>query len=796
MNCGKPPAPSASSSKGSMLRYFARPPLESLLSSLPSGISLESMPHLGPSNVHWLAPTTIVLALVTGFILTLGHHFFYYSLDGEPVSTESYRFVGKTIPKQQFNTSVGILFALLVRTLLSIAVSTAYVQLFWRGLRTAKQPPRLAELDWASSGVNNVLRLFNFKYWRKFSGLVALAMVFWCLPIATIFPPATLSVINAYQVPSSMLQVPQFEFASFNYAAGLIDNLSNDYLEWSGPSQAIQYMASRVMAAGQVLPITSPAPNATWTLDFWGPALQCNDVPETKRNQIFTNIWNSYNIDDPRDPASYSFLSWVPWSVSDYRENGNYTWDSSNPTSYLPFMFDFVQLHDGVHYGSINRVPKIGPASSPVSTSGPLSLFIATLPGTQKVSIMKTYPGRNPAGIREYKYIKYSPSKNGSVSGECDYRTISRVSDAFPNCTRATENIAAIAFEDATLLQCDLVNTSYLSEFQYTNGQQDIQLRPNKMHGSLVVNGSAQFYGPTEHSPEVTDCGSLRVVPPANASDDPGAPDVWKDCGYDSSALNLLSYQGIMAAFNQMILGSVQRNYDGGTDTNTTIMRTVLANTEELAFMRDWSTSHAHGDTANTLQGSTGEELLGARGALKSTLEELFLNYTISLLAEPYFQPNFSSAFAPSQFANVSLPTYQTVYSYNHSTLWIAYGLSILFSALAAIAGIVVIILGGASYSNQFSTVVRVAKTGDLDVDIVDQKSDGFGRDPLPDYLEHARLDMWGDRGNAGLDNPQAQDSNKGMSMQDVLEVRSIEDEGLVSGSGDQNAALMEQCER
>ncbi|KAL9023085.1 MAG: hypothetical protein Q9180_008401 [Flavoplaca navasiana] len=302
-------------------------------------------------------------------------------------------------------------------------------------------------------------------------------------------------------------------------------------------------------------------------------------------------------------------------------------------------MFDFIEVHAGLTYGGINRVPKTGPASSPLSTSGPLSLFIAILPGTQNVSIMKVYSGeRNPTGIQESKYINYSPLNNASISGECDYRTISHLSDAFPNCTTAPENIAAIAFEDATLLQCNLVNTSYSSEFQFTNGQQDIQLRPNKMHGSPVVNGSARFYGPTELSPEETDCGSLRVAPPAKASDDYQAPDVWKDCGYDSSALNLLSYQGIMAAFNQMILGSAQRNYDGGTDTNTTIMRTVLANTEELAIMRDWSTSHASGDTANAFQGVTGEALLGARGALKSTLEELFKNYTISLLAEPYFQ--------------------------------------------------------------------------------------------------------------------------------------------------------------
>ena len=137
------------------------------------------MPHFGPRTVHWLAPTTIILALVVGCLLVLGHHLFYLSLDGEPVSTESYHIAGRTMSKQQFKTSVGIAFALLVRTSLSIAVSTAYVQYFWRSIRNARPSPKLAELDWASSGVNNVLRIFNVKYWWKYSALVALAMVFW-----------------------------------------------------------------------------------------------------------------------------------------------------------------------------------------------------------------------------------------------------------------------------------------------------------------------------------------------------------------------------------------------------------------------------------------------------------------------------------------------------------------------------------------------------------------------------------------------------------------------------------------
>lgn len=53
-------------------------------------------------------------------------------------------------------------------------------------------------------------------------------------------------------------------------------------------------------------------------------------------------------------------------------------------------------------------------------------------------------------------------------------------------------------------------------------------------------------------------------------------------------------------------------------------------------------------------------------------------------------------------------------------------------------------LLNGASYSNNFSTIVRVARTADLSTDILDKERDGFGRDPLPKYLKHARLNMTG----------------------------------------------------
>lgn len=51
----------------------------------------------------------------------------------------------------------------------------------------------------------------------------------------------------------------------------------------------------------------------------------------------------------------------------------------------------------------------------------------------------------------------------------------------------------------------------------------------------------------------------------------------------------------------------------------------------------------------------------------------------------------------------------------------------------------ITLVLSGASYSLNFSTIIRVGRTADLSVEMLDH--DGFGADPLPTYLKHARLD-------------------------------------------------------
>ena len=131
-------------------------------------------------GIHWQSPTVMLLSLLGGFWLILGHHLFYASLDRKAVSTESYSIAGRNLSQQQLNISVGTTFALLVRICLAVAVSTAYVQLFWRGTRTA-EPPTLAELDLANAGLDNILSFCNPKFWWRYPVLVVLGLVFWLI---------------------------------------------------------------------------------------------------------------------------------------------------------------------------------------------------------------------------------------------------------------------------------------------------------------------------------------------------------------------------------------------------------------------------------------------------------------------------------------------------------------------------------------------------------------------------------------------------------------------------------------
>ena len=416
-----------------------------------------------------------------------------------------------------------------------------------------------------------------------------------------------------------MHKVPQFDFTTMNYVSSLDDEggggATFDWA-WTGPGQPVQHIALAVMGLGDILQIPSPSPNASWSLKFWGPALLCYDVANTKRDSIWKNIWNSYN----GTSESYAYLSWVPWS---YAEGWTYwlNFSKANIDPDLPFLFrsDFGPVHDG-------------PLPASLSTNGPASMFVAVIPASQNLSI---------GTLSEGTALEWL----GTQWENCPYHVIQNLYEPFPGCAPDnTTFTASIAFEDATLLRCDLVNTSYLLDFKYLNGGQHVTVTQNVTDNAQIVYASNSFVGPVpaEYSDgvEPANCSTFQTE---HIPNDTGTP-----CIFDAGAVRLLSYQGIMAAFNQMVLGPVT-NQGASVGFNTTVTRTVLGQTDELAFLRNMNRriTSSFGPDLQTLnlqssawayQGLFNPHLPGSRGQLKSALEQLFQNFTVSLLVEPYLQ--------------------------------------------------------------------------------------------------------------------------------------------------------------
>ena len=111
------------------------------------------------------------------------------------------------------------------------------------------------------------------------------------IPLASVIPPATLSVSSAPTTPpqSAIKYVPNIDFVNLNYVnnmASLTFNPSSEHpnqpveLFYSGPSRAVENIVQVVAAERSIMTLTPPGPNTSWTLEFTGPALHCSNVAD------------------------------------------------------------------------------------------------------------------------------------------------------------------------------------------------------------------------------------------------------------------------------------------------------------------------------------------------------------------------------------------------------------------------------------------------------------------------------------------------------------------------------------
>ncbi len=124
-------------------------------------------------GIYWKAYTVMITSLLCGMLLALGHHLFYKSLNGKPVEASQHIIHGVT--RQQFNLTIGTLFAFLIKAFLAVAVTSAYTQFVWRAIK--KRPTRLTTINTVFHVLTDFWSLLRISVWWRYPLLLLLASI-------------------------------------------------------------------------------------------------------------------------------------------------------------------------------------------------------------------------------------------------------------------------------------------------------------------------------------------------------------------------------------------------------------------------------------------------------------------------------------------------------------------------------------------------------------------------------------------------------------------------------------------
>ncbi|KAI9925126.1 hypothetical protein ASPWEDRAFT_176395 [Aspergillus wentii DTO 134E9] len=637
-------------------------------------------------------PVRMALVLVVAVAFAAGHHAFYQSLNGQTVS-DSQSAVTRKLPlrvsDQQFNVSVGTFFAFLVKALLSVAVSDVFNQFAWRKLMRGP-PTRIAVIDNLFDTLQNGFVLINFGLWRKHPSSMALATVFWLLPISSMITPATLNVKMAPSYNSTTARVPQIDFSSSNFVtmtpfllAGLDLKIQDD--QYVAATPEVQRLVTSTAMEGAILPIQPPSPNSAWKLQFHGPALRCDPVNQTLSTAIVHDVERNIKNSTSGDPGlvtgmAYGFISWVP---HDNSTNG------STPFYQLPSTGDPISSSTprNDYLGPLQefRSFQVGDAEFGAGWS-PLSVFLATFP--------------------------HMLEEDSGDLGDM-WRTA----------------------RDPTITQCSLFNTSYTVEFNYTNGEQTVNISDYQYLNSVSHIHDVQSN--QEHLPD------LQSATGAAAS-------------IYQTALEMFAYQAVMEQFCRLMVGWISEapsieNYTVKGDPkhqwngysldikNTSIMSTALSNAAELGTIK---TAMSKVGAADGFQNMWNEHSVThanqkVTGSLATAVEEMFRNITISLMNSDLLQPNYTMPSAPPN-VNVTLESHRNIYTYSVSILWTSYGIAIAVTLVSVVFGVIAHFSNNGSYTTSLSTFLRTTQAATISTQF--RPEDCSGKYPRPGYIGNATI--------------------------------------------------------
>ena len=502
--------------------------------------------------------------------------------------------------------------------------------------------------------------------------LFGLAVIAALLPLASIITPATLTIVQRQITPprTSQLYVPNVDFSSLNYVQAMTPPPIAASPIWppeyyyNGPSSTVTEIVQAVAVQGSIAAITPPAVNTTWSVEFAGPVLTCQNVSAPQSYAIISNIADA-NLNNtlPNNCRAYGFIAWMA--------------TGSNESSILPFKSTgngtyTLPSYNGLTYGT------------------PAVLFMAAMPDVMTV-------------------VDYG---DHSLTLFCEDQDTVRQID-----------LAKLA-ENSTFIECEMVNASYAVSFDYRNASQAIEVNtsiidiggpllpvssvfgPSNLGWSGLAPADYSNGVPTPHiNTELLQMLSYQAIMDAFVSSVTGSISVGLNVVEPTIDTNIL-LTSLVQAPDLVFL--TQPNVKSGDSAYSSLQNAVTVS------------------NMTTLNSLLNNLTIPQNSSLGTMMEELFRNIVVSMMSAPQLQPNYTSPFAPPK-AVVTTYSEQNFYVYNAARLWTAYGLAIAFTTYTICIGLLAIFTNKGTYGSDFSTIFRIVHGGTLSIDMTNENTEARG---------------------------------------------------------------------
>lgn len=212
-------------------------------------------------KISLYTPISMVALFISGVAVAIGHHLFYLRFDSSPV-----RGADEDYTSQVWIIRYGTAFAFVTKTLLAGAIIVAYKQHMWINLRYKANS--VSTIDAVFAATHDLLSFLHPSFWTRAKIPALMALIAWCLPLAALIPPSTLTVTGAELYAERSTKVPTL-------------NLNDTALYTSegigeGTSPLLHRLTIATATSMEILPMRRTLPiNATYVYSLVAPSLKC-----------------------------------------------------------------------------------------------------------------------------------------------------------------------------------------------------------------------------------------------------------------------------------------------------------------------------------------------------------------------------------------------------------------------------------------------------------------------------------------------------------------------------------------